>query len=135
MTNRPPLLHRIASYLFGWEWHYTRHFYYYTLKIEILSGKASLIAHPTMCWGRNYYPKTNISINKTTISSYRYMPTLRKLRKNYDICYENKILNIWIAESDKYHVVTSDTFKGLIKKLKCRHWWLRRFKITSKSVK
>ena len=129
ITNRPPLLHRIASYLFGWEWHYTRRFYYYTLKIEILSGKTSLIVHPTHCWGRTYYPKTNISINKTTTSSYRYMPTLRRLRKNYDICFDKEISNMWVVESPFYPLCMNTELKNVLITLQTRHWWLRRFKI------
>jgi hypothetical protein len=78
MTNRPPLLHRIASYLFGWEWHYNRW----------LSGfDVSVIPEYEYHWELLYQPRTKIPYWPVTISSYRYMPTLRRLRRKYRVKY------------------------------------------------
>jgi len=84
--NRPPLLHRIASYLFGWEWHYTQYVYQYEYIIDLENFQTKFIPIVKYCWSRKYRPKIGIT-NYFTISSYRCMPTLRRLRRKYRVKY------------------------------------------------
>ena len=118
--NRPPLLHRIASYLFGWEWHLNRIYVQFDYNMPAYHKYRWQLTH--YCFDK----QSDWDWMFKTISSYRYMPTLRRLRKEYNIYFGwyNGKTRYWYFESNNFTSKGKD-FRYCIRQIQDRHWWLR----------